>query len=918
VSSDFHSTMASDPMVPSASWPSIDEDRSQDPLYVPSVVEVDDSQRRLPSPVERLSSGERKLYSNFRLDRSSDKDYAPPAGSIRPEDRITQVSSPPPFVPPWSHPGAGSGFAPDSSIPSGRRAFVPVSKRQHAFIAHTKERRGNTPPKRVSPSPLPLTTSQVVPSSAVIVRDTPMDLGDGSNTDGTGIGDSRYATDAQPRSATRSLSPLATPTFSSLPALPLTMSYRSPSLVDMALLSGLEEIRSGNAVPLSSSLSSSHGSVASSSDSDDASIVDGCRTYALVGGKETYGSLDEVAADIQRLGKQQNNCLDEIVSLKGEIKLLKAVIARLEGDTVAHEAELTVGRGEPVWSSRENIRTSVRAEAAKRMNGNVTPSPPPADVGATPPGDKRVTFDETPADGFVKVEKRRHRGGKRRNRVAGPVTPPAPAPPALVVPVSLPPTGAPMYSRVAAAPPPPPVPFMTRPGRQVRSQLVTPPPPAVVVPGPSRTRVPTSSPSPNARERHVTMRFNAGKRTQLPVTPEALRIRMNQTLSNLGKVSDKTPYIREARSKLEIGCIYLTLAEHTATQVWDRLERCRSTLIRELGFSGLTNFVFHKDVAKVKILVSGVPLAPTGRGSLWKPEDWTGDRAFDGLRTDIEGSNPGIVSAGRPNMLGSVYAMKQAGATSCGIRFTLERNDASDKVLSSGRVFLFGKSRNARFFEEHRSAPVCNKCLQVGDVEMLCAFPPRCRFCLGDHLSKSHRCGQLNCPGENGQSCSHTVRRCMLCDRSDHFTGYNRCPVVFASGSSPAPTGTRSPIVADDTSVTGVSDRSRNRQRRRRRGVHVEITSEVMVEKEVSAKGLTVEVEGMSYAARRADHRRGMTDGALPKAKVVRPKVDRKGKGKAIDAYEQAGPPRITEIVEPAVTILLLGRYATGNDSGFL
>jgi len=63
---------------------------------------------------------------------------------------------------------------------------------------------------------------------------------------------------------------------------------------------------------------------------------------------------------------------------------------------------------------------------------------------------------------------------------------------------------------------------------------------------------------------------------------------MNQTLNNLGKVSDKIPYIREARSKLEIRCIYLTLAEHTATQIWDRLERCRSTLIRELGPSGIT------------------------------------------------------------------------------------------------------------------------------------------------------------------------------------------------------------------------------------------------------------------------------------------------------------------------------------------
>jgi len=740
VSSEFYSTMASDPMVPSASWPSIDEDRSQDPLYVPSVVEVDDSQRRLPSPVERLSSGERKLYSNFRLDQSSDEDYAPPAGCIRAEDRITQVSSPPPFVPPWSRPGAGSGFAPDSTIPSGRRAFVPVSKRHHEFIAHTKALRGNTPPKRDSPSPLPLTTSQVVPSSAVIVRDTPMDLGGGSNTDGTGIGDSRYATDAQPRSVTRSVSP----SFSSLPALPLTMSYRSPSGVNAALLSGLDDIRSGNAIPLSSSPSSSHGSVISSSDSDDTSMIDGCRVYGLVGGKETYGSLEEVAADIQRLGKQQNNGLDEIISLKGEIKLLKAVIARLEGDTVAHEAELTVNRGEPVWSSRETIRGSVRAEAAKRMNGGVTPSPPPADVGvASSSGVRKVAFDESPDTGFVVVDRKNARGGKasrRRRRRNPPAAASAPAPVPVAVPVLSPPTGAAMYSRIAAAPPPPPVPHMTRPGRQVRSRLVPPPAPVAGIPGPSRARAPTSSPSPDARERHITMRFDAGKRTQLPVTPEAIRIRMNQTLSNLGKVSDKTPYIREARSKLEIGCIYLTLAEHTATQVWDRLDRCRSTLLRELGPSGLTNFVFHKDVAKVKILVSGVPLAPTGRGSLWKPEDWTGDKAFDGLRTDIEGSNPGVITAGRPNMLGSVFAMKQAGATSCGIRFTLERNDASDAVLSSGRVFLFGKSRNARFFEEHRSTPVCNKCLQVGHVEMLCAFPPRCRFCFGDRLSKSHRC----------------------------------------------------------------------------------------------------------------------------------------------------------------------------------
>jgi len=131
----------------------------------------------------------------------------------------------------------------------------------------------------------------------------------------------------------------------------------------------------------------------------------------------------------------------------------------------------------------------------------------------------------------------------------------------------IPPTGPAMYSRVAAAPPPPPVPYTTRPGRQVRSRLVTSSPPAIVPSGPSCA---TSS---NARERHMTMRFDAGKWTQLPITPEAIRIRINQTLSNLRKVSDKTLYIWEARFKLEIGCIYLTLVEHTAAQVWDRCHK---------------------------------------------------------------------------------------------------------------------------------------------------------------------------------------------------------------------------------------------------------------------------------------------------------------------------------------------------------
>lgn len=119
---------------------------------------------------------------------------------------------------------------------------------------------------------------------AVIIRDTAMDLSGGFNPDGTGIGDARYTTDAQPPSATHTLSPSPDLKVSWLPTLPLTMSDRSPSQVDMALLSGLEEIHWSNGFPHSSSPSSFHGSVRLSSDSHSTSMIDGCQAHRLVSG----------------------------------------------------------------------------------------------------------------------------------------------------------------------------------------------------------------------------------------------------------------------------------------------------------------------------------------------------------------------------------------------------------------------------------------------------------------------------------------------------------------------------------------------------------------------------------------------------------------------------------------------------------
>ena len=122
----------------------------------------------------------------------------------------------------------------------------------------------------------------------------------------------------------------------------------------------------------------------------------------------------------------------------------------------------------------------------------------------------------------------------------------------------------------------------------------------------------------------------------------------------------------------------------------------------------------------------GVPLADTGRGSLWKIEDWTNNRVYDGLRIDLENSNPDLVTVGRPNILGSIHAMKSYGHTTCSVRSTVEKSAASDAALCSSHICLRGGNRVVRLWTEQTPAKVCNNCLQLRHFATLslCAFPP--------------------------------------------------------------------------------------------------------------------------------------------------------------------------------------------------
>ena len=144
------------------------------------------------------------------------------------------------------------------------------------------------------------------------------------------------------------------------------------------------------------------------------------------------------------------------------------------------------------------------------------------------------------------------------------------------------------------------------------------------------------------------------------------------------------------------------------------------------------------------------------------------------MRTDLEGPNPGIVTVGRPNILGFMYAMKSGGVTQFCIRFIVERNVAVDEVLKRGKVHQLGRSRNIRVWEKHQPAKVCDnlKCLQIGYFQAVCGFSARSRSYFGDHVPSHHMCCELNCDGETSFACRHAIRRCLLCDKSNHFLGY--------------------------------------------------------------------------------------------------------------------------------------------------
>jgi hypothetical protein len=68
----------------------------------------------------------------------------------------------------------------------------------------------------------------------------------------------------------------------------------------------------------------------------------------------------------------------------------------------------------------------------------------------------------------------------------------------------------------------------------------------------------------------------------------------------------------------------------------------------------------------------------------------------------------------------------------------------------------------------------CGVCTRWGQVEAKCGAlkMPDWMLCVGQHLTKDHRCNVVGCKVNAGQNCTHNVDKCVNC-KGNHITKAN-------------------------------------------------------------------------------------------------------------------------------------------------
>ena len=361
----------------------------------------------------------------------------------------------------------------------------------------------------------------------------------------------------------------------------------------------------------------------------------------------------------------------------------------------------------------------------------------------------------------------------------------------------------------------------------------------------------------------MTIKFDRARDTKYSLPEGATVGKIRESLNAALIALNGRAYFSQA-SLSKWGDVLLTLAATDVEQITGYYPALREAL----DIFGLGKFTFVRDTEKVKVFVGMVPLSQFGGG--WQPSEWEGHSAFDRLAADIENSNPGIIVAARPSWAGRLHKLKERRVNNAGLILVLELTTEVRAMMGAAqpRINVSGRPQVCRTWREDNPSIVCSRCQTVGHRPGECRNAPVCAFCFGSHLTNEHKCPVLSC-GKVGTVCPHVSRQCILCRSTEHFTGCRECAAVRGSSSSPVVLGPATPVVADPTSVVGVSDHSRGRLRRQAAGRPGTPLAPHMVDNGISGHGITEILQRSDINPGRADHSREVVVPALDKGKGI-------------------------------------------------
>jgi len=350
---------------------------------------------------------------------------------------------------------------------------------------------------------------------------------------------------------------------------------------------------------------------------------------------------------------------------------------------------------------------------------------------------------------------------------------------------------------------------------------------------PRQSQTPAPVTNIPSRSRHLSVRFGR-QRDEKYVLPKDVTVGRIRDALNKSLFALNCGAYFSMSSLSKWGDVLLTLA---ATAVEDIIGYYPS-MRESLETLGLSDFTFVRDTEKVKVFVGMVPLSQFGGG--WQPSEWECQSAFERLAADIEQSNPGTVVAARPSWAGRLHKLKERKVNNAGLILVLEMSPEVRKLMSAAnpRITVAGRPRVCRLWREDNPTVVCSHCQTVGHRAGECRNKPVCAFCDKEHITSGHVCPVMSCR-KVGTVCAHVQRICRLCKSVDHFTGFRGCDALRGSSSSPQRLGPSSPVIADHTSVVGVSDVSRGRLRRQAAGRPGTPLATHMVNNGVSSVGIS-------------------------------------------------------------------------------